>query len=192
MKKLIVFGGVLFSLFLVARVYAQPALDIKTQFTGEETQGRENTQQPTQPQVGENQSASQQVAQWSQLIDSLLNRINALELQTQNNRELDLNVSGWLGWWWQIGFWAGIFLLFPWIFVGWQWTHFKFWGFGWPWPWWFWIPLWWFFPWLVIGWQWWLIWWVWWIWIWWLFPWIFWFFWWIIVFKELMISQWHR
>lgn len=119
------------------------------------------------------------------------NRVNLLEAQAQNYRA-DPKVTDWLSWWWQIGFWSGILLLSPWVFVGWQWTHFKFWGFGWPWPWWFWIPLFWFIPWLIIAWRWWLTWWAWWAWVWWLFPWIFWLFWWVIIFKELTISLWHR
>lgn len=100
--------------------------------------------------------------------------------------------NNWWHWWWLAGFWVGIFWLFPWVFVGWQWSRLKFWGFGWPWPWWFWVPLVWFIPWLIIGWWWWLDWWLWWIWIWWLFPWVFWWFWWVVVFKEAIIWLWNK
>ncbi len=103
--------------------------------------------------------------------------------QTDNN---------WWQQWWQLGFWIGIFWLFPWIFVGWQWGKLRFWGFGWPWPWWFWIPLFWFIPWLIVGWVWWLEWWLWWMWWWWLFPWVFWWFWWIIIFKEAINWHWRQ
>ncbi|MCL5070233.1 MAG: emp24/gp25L/p24 family protein, partial [Actinobacteria bacterium] len=122
-------------------------------------------------------------------LQSLQGKVNSLENQIKTSRE-DQKVINWFVWWWQIGFWTGIFWIFPWIFVGWQWTRFKFWRFGWPWPWWFWIPIFWFIPWLVIAWQWWLIWWVWWVWIWWFFPWVFWAFWWVIIFKEAMIWLW--
>lgn len=100
--------------------------------------------------------------------------------------------DSWWKWWWKAGFVVGVLWLFPWVFIGWQWTRLKFWGFGWPWPWWFWIPLIWFIPWLIIGWWWWLDWWLWWVWLWWLFPWVFWWFWWLVVFKEAIIWHWRQ
>ena len=201
MKRIILAGGLLFFLVLAGTVKAQPAVDIKTEVPQKETQSAHYTQQPTpspvtqvkqkqittQPQTIENQPSNQS----PQLIQDIQNRMNLLETQAQNYRA-DPKITNWLSWWWQTGFWVGILWLFPWIFVGWQWTHFKFWGFGWPWPWWFWIPMFWFIPWLWIGWQWWLVWWVWWAWWWWLFPWIFWVFWWIILFKEAAIWHWRR
>lgn len=127
-------------------------------------------------------------------LQNLQNQVNSLENQIKTYRG-DPKVVNWFLWWWQIGFWAGILWIFLWIFVGWQWTRFKFWRFGWPcWPWWFWIPMFWFIPWLVIGcWQWWWpIGWVWWIWPWWFFPWVFWAFWWVIIFKEAIIWLWRK
>lgn len=196
MKKLHILAGIVLSLLVTGSVRAQPALDIKTQATNDvqyQTQHTQNTPQPTsQPQARENPPSSQPSNQWTQLVETLQNRINAVEAQTQRDRSGNPSVTNWLTWWWQAGFLSGVLLLIPWVFVGWQWSRRKFWGFGWPWPWWFWIPLFWWIPWFVIGWQWWLVWWAWWVWIWWLWPWIFWLFWWVIVFKELLISQWHR
>ena len=121
-------------------------------------------------------------------LDSLKNQIKQIKTNLQDEK-----VKNWFIWWWQIGFWAGILWIFPWIFVGWQWTRSKFWRFGWPcWPWWFWIPLFWFIPWLVVAWQWWLVWWDWWVWIWWFFPWVFWAFWWVIIYKEAIIWHWRK
>jgi len=124
-------------------------------------------------------------------LQSLQDKVDSLENQIKTDAR-DQKVINWFVWWWQIGFWIGILWIFVWIFVGWQWTRFKFWGFGWPWPWWFWIPLFWFIPWLVIAWLWWLEWWVCWIWIWWIFPWVFWAFWWVIIFKESIIWLWRK
>lgn len=190
-------------LFLISAnsVQAQPALDIRTQPIQEKSQTTERIQKPTpssttqvihpqtttQPQSEQNQLLNQ----WTQTIQDLQNQIKTLEDRSQNSSG-DPRITNWLGSWWLIGFWGGILLLFPWVFVGWQWSRLGFWGFGWPWPWWFWLPLIWFIPWLVIGWQWWLVWWVWWVWIWWLFPWLFWLFWWVILFKEMTIAQWNR
>ncbi|OGM05495.1 hypothetical protein A2715_01350 [Candidatus Woesebacteria bacterium RIFCSPHIGHO2_01_FULL_39_32] len=200
LKTIVVIDSLLF-LFLTSSVKAQPAIDVKTETPQEETLNTQYTQQltlsPTIPAEQQQTTTQQQAAddqpsgQWTQMIQDMQNRMNSLDAKTQNYRT-DSKITNWFSWWWQIGFWSGILLLFLWVFVGWQWTHFKFWGFGWPWPWWFFLPLFWFIPWLVIAWQWWLVWWVWWVWIWWLFPWIFWLFWWVIVFKELTISLWHR
>lgn len=104
----------------------------------------------------------------------------------------DAQSGHWIYWWWKIGFWSGVIWIFPWVFIGTQWSRRKFWGFAWPWPWWFWIPIFWWIPWLIIGWKWWLVWWGWWVWGWWIFPWIFWIFWWLIVFKEAIIWIWKK
>ena len=202
MRKISIIACSLLLLILVASpVKAQVAGDVKTEILQKQTQNTQYTRKPTslptthvrQPQTtARSQTRETQPSnQWTQLIQDVQNRMKTLEAQTQNFRG-DSRITNWLGWWWQIGFWAGILSMFLWVFVGWQWTHFKFWGFGWPWPWWFWIPLFWFIPWFVIAWQWWLVWWLWWVWIWWLFPWIFWLFWWVIIFKELTIWHWHR
>lgn len=208
MKTVVIISSLFLFLILTYPVYAQPALDIKTGHQIE-TQTVQPTILPTtppkesspqspsrnQPLVTPEITRNQPNTSLSSEIKELQNRLSILENQAKKdnqNLQQDPKVVNWLTKWWQIGFWGGILLLIPWIFVGWQWTHFKFWGFGWPWPWWFWIPLFWFIPWLIIGWWWWLDWWIWWVWIWWLFPWIFWFFWWVIVFKELNFSFWHR
>ena len=193
-----VISGAFLFLFLTSIAHAQPAVDIKTelqQMELEETQQAypSPTQNPvqTQPQTtNQNQDREDQLSIPQQFLENLQNKITALE--NKSNEYGDSKVNNWLSGWWKIGFWTSILWLFPWIFVGWQWTKFKFWGFGWPWPWWFWIPIFWFIPWIIIGWQWWLVWWVWWIWIWWIFPWVFWIFWWIILFKEMTIAQWRR
>ncbi|OGL35724.1 hypothetical protein A3F65_03565 [Candidatus Saccharibacteria bacterium RIFCSPHIGHO2_12_FULL_47_16b] len=112
--------------------------------------------------------------------------------QPTNQSSTTTSSNSWWQWWWGAGFVVGILWLFPWVFVGWQWSRFRLWGFGWPWPWWFWIPLLWFIPWLIIGWIWWLDWWLWWAWLWWLFPWFFWWVWWVIVFKEFTIWLWRQ
>ena len=113
--------------------------------------------------------------------------------QQTNQSATNSNPSNnWWQWWWTVGFWVGVLWFFLWIFVGWQWAKFKFWGFGWPWPWWFWIPLIWFIPWLIIAWWWWLDWWLWWAWLWWLFPWVFWLFWWVVIFKESIVWLWRH
>lgn len=198
MRKITIIAGAFVFLFLTNIAHAQPATNINTELQQMELQGTHQaypspSQSPvqTQPQtINQNQQPEDQFAVPQQFLENLQNKITALEYQSKEYG--DPKVSSWLSGWWQIGFWVGILWLFPWIFVGWQWTKFKFWGFGWPWPWWFFLPLVWFIPWLIIAWQWWLVWWVWWVWIWWLFPWVFWIFWWIIIFKEAAIWHWHR
>lgn len=202
MRKAAFVFGVFLSFFLATAAHAQPALDIKSNPQVQQQRVEAVSPPPSQttirtqtPTINQNQVNQSQVTIspiWpSEDIQNLQNQVKTIEAQLGKYKE-NTKVNSWLGWWWQIGFWVGILWLFPWVFVGWQWTHFKFWGFGWPWPWWFWIPLFWFIPWLWVGWQWWLVWWPWWMWVWWIFPWVFWGFWWIILFKEAMIGIWHR
>lgn len=201
----------LFLLFGVGSVWAQPAMDIKTQPHQEEQQVNQSqeTQQTVQvvsPTQSQSKTRSQPTAVVNQnqetpviVLDSqntqpenLQNLKNRIEVLENENKIMTIDEKTKLETWWQIGFWTGILWFLLWIFVGWQWAHFKFWNFGWPWPWWFWIPVFWFIPWLIIAWQWWNVWWVWWVWIWWIFPWVFWIFWWIILFKESTIWVWRR
>ena len=207
MIKTTLIAGMFFLLFGVGNAWAQPALDTKTQThqTDQQTvqivsptlsQNTVRTQPSTvNPIVNQSQKTQDQTAglqnRLSEDLQNLQNKVKTLENQIGKTNE-NTKTDDWLIRWWQIGFWVGILWFFLWIFVGWQWAHFKFWDFGWPWPWWFWIPILWFIPWLFIAWQWWLIWWVWWMWVWWIFPWVFWLFWWIILFKESTIWVWHR
>lgn len=179
MKKFtVVFGIVSLSFLAGGNVYAQlavPDTNTKTQRQVEQTRPARTLTQPTPV----SRSAPIQVQPASTTQNPALNKTEDKE-------------NSWFGWWWRAGFWAGLVWIFPWVFVGWQWTKYKFWGFGWPWPWWFWFPLVWFIPWLVVGWWEWLVWWPWWVWGWWIWPWIFWPIWWLIVFKEAMIWMWKR
>lgn len=202
-KTALITAGLIFSLFGVNNVWAQPALDIKSNPLSVDQQRVEevspppshNTVRTQTPTTNQNQGNQNQAAispsRSPEDTLNLQNQVKAIEDQLGKYSE-NPKINNWLIWWWQIGFWVGILWLFPWVFVGWQWAHFRFWGFGWPWPWWFWIPMLWFIPWLIIAWQWWLVWWPWWMWIWWISPWVFWLFWWIILFKEAMIGVWHR
>ncbi|MBI2984506.1 MAG: hypothetical protein HYY50_02680 [Candidatus Kerfeldbacteria bacterium] len=148
-----------------------------------------NTAVTNQPTTSTNRTTTTNRTTPATPTTSTTNRTTVTTQPTSTSQQAD---TSWHRRWWEVGFWVGIFWLFPWVFVGWQWTRYRFWGFGWPWPWWFWIPLWWFIPWFIIGWIWWLDWWPWWMWWWWLFPWIFWLFWWIILFKEAMIWHWRQ
>ena len=201
--KTALMAGLILPLFGMSNVLAQPAMDIKSNPLSVDQQEVEevspppsqNTVRTQTPTTNQNQGNQNQTAvsssNSSEDIQKLQNQVKTIKDQLEGYRE-NPKVNNWLTRWWQIGFWTGILWLFPWVFVGWQWAHFKFWGFGWPWPWWFWIPMLWFIPWLVIAWQWWLVWWPWWIWVWWVFPWVFWLFWWIILFKESTIWVWNR
>jgi len=198
MKKLasILVIFLLSALLLAPKTWATPTELSTAQEITQPSPTPQPTETPTRKTSPQNQNPQAQTnTQWMKHLDSfqaLQGQVTSLENQLSQFTGTDPRMINWLNSWWQIGFWTGVLWLFPWIFVGWQWTRLKFWGFSWPWPWWFWIPLLWWIPWLIIGWQWWLALWPWWTWIWWFWPWIFWPFWWVIVFKELTISLWHR
>lgn len=168
-----------FTLLLAPTVFAQTAvtktLPQPTPFRSTQNQTVTTKQQPTStPAIRTTPVSSPQTQTQTRILEQLKTNQPWVE---------------WFTWWWKIDLVVGLLWFLVWVFVGWQWTNFQFWGFGWPWPWWFWIPLFWFIPWLIIGWFWWPFWWIWWFWIWFWWPWVFWSIWWIILFKEAII--WH-